>query len=312
MKRVPAIIAWIGVAIVLGASWPTLVISYEWIVRPQTAGRVTEGVIVSVALGILGLLPAAIGGFFSRSKAVAWGIIIAGAVYLLAFIPWVILGNNEWLFALLPGAWCLVNGFALLTTRHRGWWFAAVFALPIAVIAGTAGISALINAPVYQPVPLQPPAVGSGELTLTIEPTGGYYRLVTTEADGSTREHLRLWVQGAGSTYVQVSAPGGGKLMMLPHTNDVPLGGIAVPPIGQQFWVYADSQTGPWRLEPRGNHGRLIEYHEGGAFSFNAARTCVSYTKRGEEERYVIFRLKEHVPGERMVIEYRYAQPATP
>ncbi len=45
MKRIPAIIAWVGVAIVLVASWPTFNISWWWITRPETAGRVTEGVV---------------------------------------------------------------------------------------------------------------------------------------------------------------------------------------------------------------------------------------------------------------------------
>jgi hypothetical protein len=56
----------------------------------------------------------------------------------------------------------------------------------------------------------------------------------------------------------------------------------------------------------------LAEYRKGGEWSFNMKPVCVSYPKRVNEERYVIFRLKEHVPGEFMVIEYRYAQPATP
>ena len=303
MKRIPAIIAWVGVAVVLTASVPTFNISWWWITRPETAGRVTEGVIISIALGVLGLLPAAIGGFFARSRAIAWGIIIAGAIYLLAFVPWAVQvpSGHEWLTALPPGAVCVMCGCSLLTTRHRGWWFAASFGIPVIIVVSAVGIPALLNAPVYQPVELQSLEVGSDELTLTFVPTGGYYRLVTNEKDGYTWEYLRLWVQGASSKYIEVRPPRSGSLMLLLEAGTGPLDQIAVPEVEYKAVV--------WTEDAFGRHGLNVEYNKKGSWSFNVRPVCVSYTKRDDEERYVIFRLKEHIPGERLVIEYRYSKP---
>ena len=304
MKHVPTIIAWVGIAVLLTASFPTLSISYHWIVHPETAGRVTEGVIISVALGVLGLLLATIGGFFSKSRAVAWGVIITGAVYLLAFVPWAIRvpSGHEWIAALPPGVWCLICGFVLLAKRHRGWWLVTVLGAPVIIVVCAVVIPSLVNAPTYQPIELQSFEVGSNEITLV--PTGGYYCLVTNEKDGYTQEYLRLWVQCSSCPYIEVRPPRNGKLMPLLEAGSVPLDQIDVPQVGYKAVVWTEDATG--------RYGLNVEYNEKGAWSFNVRPACVSYTKRGDEERYVVFRLKEHIPGERLVIEYRYAEPAIP
>ena len=132
------IIAWVGVAIVLAASWPTIMISREYMVSPNTAGNITEGVIGSFFGGVLGLFPALIGGFIARSRPAVWGIIAAGGVYLLAFLPWILADSSkEWLFGMPPGIICVTAGSALLATRHRGWWLALAVVAPIIACVGT-------------------------------------------------------------------------------------------------------------------------------------------------------------------------------
>jgi hypothetical protein len=94
-------------------------------------------------------------------------------------------------------------------------------------------------------------------------------------------------------------------LMPLLHSDYtiIPLDRISVPVLGYKEWE---------ELSPVGSGSMLVEYSENSKWSFNLRPVCVSYTEHGNEERYVIFRLKEHTPGERMVIEYSYVQPADP
>jgi hypothetical protein len=114
--------------------------------RPETAGRITEGVFVSVFLGVIGILPALIGGFIARSRRASWAIIAAGAVYLLAFLPWAMLDRSaEWLFGTPPGIVCVTCGSALLATRHRGWWFALALVSPVVGFVGGIAILGMIT-----------------------------------------------------------------------------------------------------------------------------------------------------------------------
>ena len=272
-KRVPTIIAWVigwvGIAALLTTFLPGLLLPRWWWI-----------------LGILGVTLSVIGGFFARSRVVSWGIIIAGAAYTLYWaikipVPFF------WLVVLPPGIIAVICGCALLKTRRRGWRFLVVFAILVAalLIWDFWAFGLFNRAPEYQPVELQPPEAEGGEVTL-LGQTGGYYRLVTTEKDGSTREYLRLRVQGASSTYIEVRAPLDGRLMYLAGVEDEPLDQISVPAVGYEG------------------------YHEHTAWSFHSEPACVSYTTHGNDERYVIFRLKEHIPGERLIIEYRYAMPS--
>jgi hypothetical protein len=266
---------------------------------------VTEGVIVSITLGILGFLVAMIAGFPVKNRLVSWGTIIAGGIYIFAFVPWILLGNTEWVSALFPGILCIIGGCVLLASRHRGWWFAAVLVVPIVITAGAVGISTLLNTHEYQPVQIKPPEAGSGEIILTLAANGGHYCLVTTGSCGDTWECLRIWDQGASSRFIAVEAPQDGMLMPLLHSDYtiIPLDRISVPVLGYKEWE---------ELSPVGSGSMLVEYSENSKWSFNLRPVCVSYTEHGNEERYVIFRLKEHTPGERMVIEYSYVQPADP
>jgi hypothetical protein len=317
MKKVPFVIAWMGVATLLAASLPTFNISCEYVVHPQTAGRVTEGAILSVVLGIFGVLLSGIGGFFTKSRVVALGIISSGAIYIIAFIPWIIRvpSGYEWLSALPPGVVAVICGCALLTTRHRIWWFLGSFGVPvlllIVVVLGVFGV--FQPAPVYEPIELPPSETVSGEITLALDSDGGYYSIITSETDGFSREYLRLWHQGPYSTCIDVMSPRAGMLLPLVGDVDVPIDQISLPVVGYQAKVYSDvGPQGPWRYDPPGRYGRIIAYSETARWSYNITPACVSYTKHDNIEQYVIFRLKEYVLGERVVIEYRYAQPTTP
>jgi hypothetical protein len=300
IERITLVIAWTGIALVLASSVPTFNISCSWITSPETAGRVTEGIIVSVILGILGFLLAMIAGFFSNNRRVSLGIIIAGVIYLLAFIPWILLGNNEWVLALFPSVLCIIGGFVLKVSRYRGWWFAAVFVVPVVIVAGAAGIYSLLNTPEYQPVQLKMPEETGSEITLSLGPAGGHYSLVSTGSDGYTWEYLRIWDQGTSSRFIAVETPQDGMLMPLLHMENITLDRISVPCLG-----YSQLE----RISP--TESLLVEYRQT-SWSFNMKPACVSYTKHGDEEYYMIFRLKEHTPGEQMVIEYTYVQPADP
>lgn len=302
VKRIYSVIAWTGIALVLVGSVPAFSISCAWITSPETAGRVTEGVIVSVILGILGFLLAMIAGFLAKNRRVSLGIIIAGGVYTLAFVPWILLGNTEWVSALFPGVLCIIGGFVMLAKRHSGWrirlrYVIATIMVPIVIIAAIIGVPAIIHtffAPGFLTAQLQPPEVGSGEITLVVGSNGGSYRLVTNEKDAYTWEYLRVSGGSAGP-------PRKGKILPLHNSENIPLEQISVPGV-----------KSPESAFPGDYSGMGVYRYDTGWWGISIIGTCVTVSERGDETRYVVFRLKEYVPEERMVLEYRYLQPAAP
>jgi hypothetical protein len=94
-------------------------------------------------------------------------------------------------------------------------------------------------------------------------------------------------------------SPPKGKLLPLHNTGDIPLDKLAVP-----------SVDAPDSAFPVGFNGMGVYRYGQGWWSMQGIGTCVTVSSRAGESRYVVFRLKDHAWGERMVLEYRYVQPA--
>jgi len=68
------IVGWAGVVLVLLATVPAFNISYVWVTDRFRAGRISEGVIMTLLVGVLGSVLALTGAFASRSRTVSWGV----------------------------------------------------------------------------------------------------------------------------------------------------------------------------------------------------------------------------------------------
>jgi hypothetical protein len=273
------VLAWVGIGLVFFASFPSFSISNRWIVDPINAGHVTEGVIVTFLLGVPGVLLALIGGLLSRSKLAACGIIVAGAIYILSFAGWILDGNNEWVPAFPPGVICVTCGCALLMKRRRGWWFLGTIVFNIviflAVFTVVPAIQARLNAAKYQSVYLAPLEAAGGEISLKND--DHIYQFIGQEANGSTWHYNLSVLKYEGVTMVSSQ-----ELLPLGDVGNNPLDGIPIPP----------------------RYG-----YENHSYDVVEGNTFISISRSGNELRYLVFRVKGFVPGERLVLEYHYAQP---